>query len=1300
MQDEHGTGAQPLQPNVMELLETAGDLRGSAVQSSQLPHKRLLTPEQFQEALDNSVELKTGQIQQNLGQGLVDAHLMQGHRRLYDAHLRGEQGMLGAAMHATQTTTTGTLLRALQPYLNGTIEPPEHGYTPTLEEYHELATEFNLGIDDHVRNRLMQATSSAQMRRFAQDMSLANEHAKLVGDHWAINLLVHGFDPVENVAMVSLGAVTGGGAAAAGMSLRAARIGHALSSTGAVLGSMHAASELGGTELNTETALLTTGLMLPLTTWTNKAVVGKAYSKFQTKDAQRALDSYEVGSGLRRETEAPTPKERAKGEQPSLQRTAEAAETPAGRAQASLRAKVTHAVKVATDGVAALTKKDAWRMYLPESIRTAQETVPKMLQDTVGEIQQLKTLIKEAGGAHKAPELAQQVKELQAQLRELQGPESVVTAKHLGITPQEYQAAVREAKELQAKDLTEAQAELAMYQQELAQLNKARPPKTEADAILEEVDLVNASTEPQIVADIHDALRAQERAMQEAGASVEDIERISRHAVETAQRQLLTGNVAPSNIAKGMRFFTELMSEHSLVTAGIPEIEKFVTRVLDDPLLRNGLIGESASSNWAVFQRQANKIQKEWDDSIMQAVHERLGRSQWTTFFGYSKKYIDARAHLEGQVASDLLRREGQLLRGEAVTAADDALIAKLTRQYEDMGHSIADNARVAGLGGFKDYMRTAGYFHRSWNWENMNRILANDTDGAMHAALSEGIRRANQQLDAGMAEAIADAIITRTRNKAHGSRNDVMGQVGALELDGIRESLQKGGTDAVYAESIMRRLEQRMEDQGSVKYAKRRIPVDMNIRFVSNGESLRLQDLIDTDLTRLFANYSNGMSGRSALAKVGIGGDTHGIATHVDHYAKLLDKFPQLSAGQKQRMISKYEDVLSDFTGIRKEGQVLGEGMQVLKALSTASMLGSTGLLQIPEMAIGAARQGAVSVTKHMLKEMPGIKSMLTKASRDEQLLKDWFEVTGIDFKTDLRIESWKRQVEMGFPTEGAAIRLATAMQQLTPTVTGQRWVHHKQSDAFLKLHLHTLYKASSGDAKALKTIGEAGELLTPDMLEQIKKNATLNKDGTLNNLNLGALPHKVQDAVMQQITRLQDTVLLHHRPGWGTSYRHSGVGQLVGQFTSYVGLAHNLIMRRTYQHDGVAGLAKVFAYQYPLMLMTSYLNEARKGNILDLDNDDDLKKLAKIALSYSAVIGMFGDAFGLLSPEGQSRSLAAMGPLEGLGGLAKGVGYLSNEEYGKASASVLGTARALSILGAMVGTQALQEALKSIDD
>lgn len=81
MQDEHGTGAQPLQPNVMELLETAGDLRGSAVQSSQLPHKRLLTPEQFQEALDNPVELKTGQIQQNLGQGLVDAHLMQEHRR-------------------------------------------------------------------------------------------------------------------------------------------------------------------------------------------------------------------------------------------------------------------------------------------------------------------------------------------------------------------------------------------------------------------------------------------------------------------------------------------------------------------------------------------------------------------------------------------------------------------------------------------------------------------------------------------------------------------------------------------------------------------------------------------------------------------------------------------------------------------------------------------------------------------------------------------------------------------------------------------------------------------------------------------------------------------------------------------------------------------------------------------------------------------------------------------------------------------------------------------------------------------
>lgn len=1280
-----------------ELLESEGEILSRAVRPNAAVRssKGEVTPE-----LDGTgFDKRTGMTEVRSEES-IEAH----RKHAADARAEREElhdvGFWGGAYNASQLTTTATLLRGFLPYHDGTIEPPEDGYVASLGEVMQLSAELQLPFDAHTRNRLLQATSSQQMRRYAQDMQIAQEHRRLVGDRWVTNLVVQGLDPVEAVAIAGGTLITGGGGAVAGVSAKVARMAYAGASTASVLGLQYAASEMGGEELTTEGALLTTALMLPLTYGLSGSVIGRYYRKGDTEAALKALDSYKPGAPARKsEPEAPTgaSKETPTKDTTAAQKAADEASSPALRARSELIGKATSAVTVAKGVVQKLRGKNFWREYLPEHAREAIEDIPLLKQDTVAEIQYLQDAIKEAGGAHNAPDLAAQLKDLRGELRRLDQPESAVAAEYLEISPADYNKMVREAKEAHAAELKAAQDDLAKRVRDLEELRKAEPPKSEADSLIEEVDTVHADTAPEIVRDIHDALRKQEQDMREAGVSEEGIQRMSEASVALGRTQLMTGSVLPRNLHKGMRYFTELMSEHAKVTGGIPEVEKFVSKVLDDPLMRPGLIGETAASNFAVFVRRANKLQADWDKSMLEAVHERMQIKPWQTAFGYRQKYIDARNKMDRMVAEDLTRRERSVLMGEKPSASEDPLIAKLTNQYEDMTHAIADQARIAGLGGFEDYTRSAGYFHRSWSWENMNRLINTGGAAPMREGLAVGIRRVNQYLSKEDAGLMADAIINRTRNKAHSSRNDAMGQIGALEIDSMRELLIEAGNSEAVVKSIMGRLEQRSADQGSVKYAKRRIPIDMTVKFRGEtGEVSTLLDLIDTDLTRLFTNYSQGMSGRSALAKMGIGGDTHGIATHLDHYSKLLDKQKHLSAKQKDAMRSKYEDILGDFTGIRKEGQVLGEGMQILKALATATMLGSTGLLQIPEMAIGAARQGAINVTKAMFKEVPGIKQFMKSAATDEALLKEWHEVMGVDFRTDLRIEGWKRQTEMGFPTDGTAIRWATAMQQLTPSVTGQRFVHGLQSDAFLKLHMHTLYKAAAGDAKSLKTISEVGDIITPDMFKLIKENANLRADGTLESLNLARLPYSVQDAVVQQMTRLQDSVLLHHRPGWGSSYRHSAVGQLLGQFTSYVSLAHNLITRRTWHHDGAMGVAKVLAYQYPMMLITTYMNELRKGNVMDLDDEDDLKKLAATALSYSAGIGMLGDAVGIAMPGTPDRGLAVTGPIDAGKLATMALGDLAQGEFGNAASNAVGFLRGTTLLGAMAGSQLLQESLK----
>ena len=142
----------------------------------------------------------------------------------------------------------------------------------------------------------------------------------------------------------------------------------------------------------------------------------------------------------------------------------------------------------------------------------------------------------------------------------------------------------------------------------------------------------------------------------------------------------------------------------------------------------------------------------------------------------------------------------------------------------------------------------------------------------------------------------------------------------------------------------------------------------------------------------------------------------------------------------------------------------------------------------------------------------------------------------------------------------------------------------------------------------------------------------------------------------------------------------------------SSYEVWHNNCVLTLDMRALGIA----ILAYQYPMMLMVTYMNEVRKGNVLNLDNDEDMKKLLAQSLSYSSVIGMYGDAVALVAGSSTRSGVAAFGPTDALGTMTSALGDLAKGDVQQGAGGALKALNQASILGVVPGSQALVKALQ----
>lgn len=723
-----------------------------------------------------------------------------------------------------------------------------------------------------------------------------------------------------------------------------------------------------------------------------------------------------------------------------------------------------------------------------------------------------------------------------------------------------------------------------------------------------------------------------------------------------------------------------------------PEARTLMGRIIDDPVRRDGY---STNNNAASFlRRYRNEFDgyvKQYDDAVADVLGQRgIG---WKDRALNTKKGVAGRDKLNDEVSAELLRRNREWTSQGLVTQPQglDPAIKRLADISDDIHGKMGQQAQRAGVRGFEDFQPHPGYFHRSWNYSKMLE-LDNVQPGLAAKVVGEAVLRGIKTIDTDDAMTVAKAIVQRAKDRASGTRSEFMGALGVADTTFIRESLEAAKLSQVKIDSIMGKIEQKASDQGTVKYGKGRLSLDMDVEINLNGAVYKASDLIDRDLDRLMENYAGSMSGRSALAKVGMPGDSE-VEAFIREYIKAVSHTGQ---AKTEELTGQLRGVFGDFTGnVPKEHQ-LGPIAQRAAGLTSATMLGFSGIYQLAEIATIAHRQGVAATMGEMVRSFNGgIGKLLGQAARDPDLADEMQAVLGLDLARDVRMKPWKRQFDTFLSSSDTAFdRLLHSGKQATPILNGMKFVHGIQSRLNANLTLNKVARAAAGDEDALAVLKAYGKDVDwDDVLPRVRGYVSL-RGKNAESMNWGIWAQKDVDTVMNTALRIMDDSLLYGRVGQNAGYARSPVGQILGQFRSFVAFAHNKLLRGTYENQGVLGIATLLAMQYPLTSMMMGVKAAINGK-LDL-SEEGIKKMAKDGISYTAGLGFTADMWGIVSGNGR-MSAPVFGLAQNTGDVFRGIKGLVGEDPRSATGDIVsGAAGLIPFVNVFPASKLLIESIK----
>ena len=616
------------------------------------------------------------------------------------------------------------------------------------------------------------------------------------------------------------------------------------------------------------------------------------------------------------------------------------------------------------------------------------------------------------------------------------------------------------------------------------------------------------------------------------------------------------------------------------------------------------------------------------EDAILGALKDK-GVGVLSRFF-HRSNFRAERAALEDRLSKYLDAAYSADVNGRAVPVPD-AEIAPLVDAYRRSGWASKWHEHMLNAGLVDDgaLVKSDYYFPRQYSYDKMRQGIAQgNTLDDYRALFRSALRDVYPSMESEVVQRVAKEMVDGIYNGRAGQSGPMWKQlINGMGNDEVVMAMRSAGVDE---SAIQRFLAGNVRESGSTSPARnlrQRTRFNMDKEYLINGKSMRMQDLMDTDVAKVMHGYTNRMSGRVGMAYAGV--------QDLGQLAKMIDESKHALADS-----AKWEKTVNDtidfiLGGAPADAGQLPDLLRAAGNMANATMLKNSGLYQLTDTALAMKEFGMARVLRSM---------------RDQP----WFKEGAVAIKTPdmaARLDTVLRgniQKEMRFrwlntyaddnldlTRQASWFNVTQNVGQAARHVNGTSMVHRLQVNLNSGIVADELTQMFKGDAEAFKRLERFG--LTRDVADRAI---------AANKANPGAM---FQPDLQMQVevvgTRMMDYLVQQIRTGETSHFaQFNPIGKVIVGYQSFALAATNKILRRELNDAGWIGVAHIMAYQFPLMLLATMAKHGMDGKDVDTQ-----KLISESVMGMSAIggVSLLQDIFLGDSPR---HSLASMGYVTGL--------------------------------------------------
>lgn len=623
------------------------------------------------------------------------------------------------------------------------------------------------------------------------------------------------------------------------------------------------------------------------------------------------------------------------------------------------------------------------------------------------------------------------------------------------------------------------------------------------------------------------------------------------------------------------------------------------------------------------------------EDAIIGALRDR-GVGMLSRFF-HRQSFRTARAELEGRLGTYLDSAYSAEVHGRPVPVPD-AEIAPLVDAYRRSGWAGKwyGHMRAAGLVDDGALVKSDYYFPRQYSYDKMRQgIMQGNTLDDYRALFRYALRDVYPSMESETVQRVAKEMVDGIYNGRAGQSGPMWKQlINGMGNDEVVMAMRSAGVDESAIQSF---LTANVRESGSTSPARnlrQRTRFNMDKEYLVNGKSMRMQDLMDTDVAKVMHGYTNRMSGRVGMAYAGV--------QDLGQLGKMIDESKHTLANP-----AKWEKTVNDtidfiLGGAPADAGQLPDLLRAAGNMANATMLKNSGLYQITDTALAMKEFGMARVLRSM-RDQPWFKEGSVAINTPDMASRLDVVLRG-NIQRDMRFRWLNTYADdnLDLTRQASWFNVTQNVGQAARHVNGMSMVHRLQVNLNSGIVADELTQMFKGDAEAFKRLERFG--LTRDVADRAI---------AANKANPGAM---FQPDLQMQVevvgTRMMDYVVQQVRTGETSHFaQFNPIGKLIVGYQSFALAATNKILRRELNDAGWIGVAHIMAYQFPLMLLATMAKRSMDGKEADTS-----RLISEAALGMSAIggISMLSAAFLGDTPR---HSLASMSYITGVLGALQGL-------------------------------------------